>query len=329
MYIQYLGISLCKRYADDVEMGSAALQKEVVVNPAISVVLPIFKPDLHQLIEALDSISDQTFRDFECLCIYDAPDEATTQILSEYVKKDLRFKILFGSNSGLIDALNYGLNSASGRYIARMDADDISLKERFQFQYELLEVDNFDIVGGHYFVINGAGKYISARVVPIKLSEINLTLGSTVPFAHSSVMIRANYLKKEGLRYGLGKHKVAEDYQLWTQMVAKGARFGNVDGWILKYRWGENSLSQRVKAKNKKDMLRIRDEYFSNNNDKLYEAVVSLVSTKNSDEIEEAIVYMAWKFAIKKLYIKPIFMLYKKSRRFIAQGILKYLFEKI
>lgn len=299
------------------------------MNPVISVILPIFKPEPRQLCEALNSISGQTFSDFECLCIYDSPDDSTTSILSDYAKKDSRFKVLLGGNSGLIDALNHGLNNASGRYIARMDADDVSLRKRFQLQYELLESRNFDIVGGHYFVINNAGQYISARVVPIKENEINLTLGSTVPFAHSSVMLRSDYLKKEGLRYGIGTHKVAEDYQLWVEMIGKGARFGNVNDWILKYRWSEDSLSQRVKSNNKKDMLKIRDEYFSNNIQKLYEAVVDLAETKNSDEIEEAIVFMAWKLAIKKLSLRPIYKINKKARRFIAQGTLKFLFEKI
>ena len=298
------------------------------MNPVISVVLPIFKPNPRQLHEALDSISGQTFSDFECLCIYDSPDDATTSILSSYVKKDSRFKVLLGTNRGLIDALNFGLNNASGRYIARMDADDVSLKNRFQLQCELLDSGNYDIVGGHYFVINNDGQYISARVVPVKENEINLTLGSTVPFAHSSVMLRSDYLKREDLRYGLGSNKVAEDYQLWVEMIGRGARFSNVDDWILKYRWSEDSLSQRVKANNKKDMLKIRDEYFSKNIEKLYEAVIDLAETKNSDEIEEAIVFMAWKLAIKKLSLRPIYKINKKSRRFIAQGTLKYLFQK-
>ena len=69
------------------------------MNPTISVVLPIFKPDPIQLLEALDSISDQSFRDFECLCIYDSPDESTTTILSDYAKKDPRFKIIFKKES--------------------------------------------------------------------------------------------------------------------------------------------------------------------------------------------------------------------------------------
>ncbi|MBU3596012.1 glycosyltransferase [Polynucleobacter sp. 86C-FISCH] len=299
------------------------------MGPVISVVLPIYKPNLIQLDEALKSIATQTFENYECLCICDSPDEATTTLLAKFTKKDPRFRIILGHDAGLIDALNLGLSVSSGQYIARMDVDDISLKDRFQLQYNLLENNDYDIVGGHYFIINNESKYISARVVPVGDYEIRLTLASTVPFAHSSVMIRSSYLKKEKLGYGLGKNLVAEDYQLWVQMMNRGARFGNVDEWLLAYRWSDDSLSQRVKSSNKRDTLKIREEYFLTNIDKLNEAIAYMAGTQVSDELEETMVFVACKLALKKLSLKPIFTVSKISRRFLAQGILKFFFEKI
>lgn len=326
MCTPYLDTLSCKLYAHS---EKAVFTNEVALNPDISVVLPIFKANPIQLVEALDSIADQSFENFECLCIYDAPDNETTRVLRDFEKKDSRFRVVNGNNNGIIDALNLGLKIASGKYIARMDSDDICMPRRFEMQFNFLESENFDIVGGHYFIINESGKYLSARVVPTKKEAIFVTLGLTVPFAHSSVMIRNSFLKNTELHYGLGECRVAEDYQLWMQMFSKGGRFGNIDEWVLKYRWSEKSLSQRVIGGNRRDTFKLQDKYYIENTKLLIESCEKLIDVKNSDEVEEALVFIWWKLFIKKGRIRYLMNIKEKSRRTIAQGTLKFLFQKI
>ena len=87
--------------------------------PAISVILPIYKPNILQLKEALDSVLEQSFENFECICIYDSPEDSLTKILNLYAENDSRFKVINGTNNGLIPALNLGLKLSKGKYIAR------------------------------------------------------------------------------------------------------------------------------------------------------------------------------------------------------------------
>jgi len=293
--------------------------------PKISVILPIFNPNMTFLDQALHSVQNQSVEDFECLCVCDSPSADLNAYLLNLSKRDKRFRMVRGNNSGLIDALNLGIDNAKGAYIARMDSDDICMPLRFEKQCALLDSGKYDVVGGHYFIIDNKDSFLSSRVVPVKPEHIAITLCLTVPFAHSSVMLRKSFLREKNLRYGQGNSKIAEDYQLWTQMFNNEARFGNVDDWILKYRWSENSLSQIVQASNKKDTIKIQDEFVKENSNFLQKVIASIFNQNVNSEMGEALCFLSWKLLFRSFnIINFIKNLKKVNKRSVATGTLKF-----
>jgi glycosyltransferase involved in cell wall biosynthesis len=291
----------------------------------VSILLPIYNPKIDHLVEAIESISLQTFYNFECIFIYDHPIEDITNILNYYSTNDARFSIIYGDNQGLVSALNKGMDRACGQYIARMDADDICLPNRLESQVEFMDSTGCDIVGGHYFIIDDAGEYVSARVVPISHDEISLVLSKTVPFAHSSVMMRRDFILSKALRYGMDKVNVSEDYQLWTQMFTSGAKFGNVSDWILKYRLSETSLNQRVLQKSLDHAKSISTKYIKMNKLLLGDLIVNLNTKKVNSETQEIIVYLSLRLVFECGIFKPLLKLRGLNRKAIAMGTMKFL----
>lgn len=212
----------------------------------ISVLFPVYNPDPHQLMLAIESIRVQTYTHFECLFLYDSPTEAITDLLNSYVKSDERFRIIRSADKGLARALNLGLDISRGEFIARMDSDDISLPNRFFSQLTLLEDSSLDIVGGDYMVMDNFGSVVDSRLTAKNHSEIGIVLAKSVPFAHSSVMMRRPALDSLSLRYSCDKNMVTEDYDLWVRMYLYGLKFGNVADWVLKYRDSHTSLNKKV-----------------------------------------------------------------------------------
>ena len=118
-------------------------------------------------------------------------------------------------NKGLIESLNLGISISNGEYIARMDADDISLVNRFEMQLTYMIKNNIDICGCHYYVINEVNHYKNAIIEPIDSDDISLRLSTSVPFAHGSVMIKKSLF--DAHKYGQTPFKSVEDYALWIK----------------------------------------------------------------------------------------------------------------
>ena len=213
--------------------------------PLISVVLPAFNCATY-LPQAIDSILSQTMGDFELLVIYDESTDQTRDIIESYMAKDRRVHIVQGQRARLVGALNQGIKEAKGKYIARMDADDVSLPTRFEKQIEVMEISGLDFCGCDIVMIDGAGQFIKEVAMPKTADLIASTLACTVPFAHGSVMMRKQFLDERDLRYQAGAS--AEDYDFWCQAYALGAHFGNVSMPLFHYRHFSQSLS-KVHAK--------------------------------------------------------------------------------
>ncbi|MDD2913253.1 MAG: glycosyltransferase family 2 protein, partial [Candidatus Pacebacteria bacterium] len=108
-------------------------------NPKISIIMPVYNVETF-LSEAIESVLNQTFYDFEFVIINDGSTDNSLEIIKNYEKKDSRIVLLDNKeNLGITKSLNIGLNKARGEYIARMDGDDISEKERIEIQYDFLK----------------------------------------------------------------------------------------------------------------------------------------------------------------------------------------------
>ncbi|MDC0549779.1 glycosyltransferase, partial [Alphaproteobacteria bacterium] len=144
-----------------------------------------------------------------------------------------------GDKEGISGALNKGIKEAKGKYIARMDADDISLPLRFEKQISHMQNLELDICGGHSLLIDSDGKINGIGIMPRSHDLCGLSMMFMRYSAHSSVMVRKSFLIDYSLEYK-GKY---EDFDLWTRMFSAGAKFGNVDDIVIRYRVLDVSLS--------------------------------------------------------------------------------------
>ena len=159
----------------------------------ISVILPVYNGAPY-LDEAIVSILKQTHDNFELIVINDGSTDESLEILEKYAAQDNRIIIINRQNKGLVYSLNEGILKAKGKYIARMDADDVSDISRLESQIEYIQKHNLDICGGHYLLIDDEGRINGLNVVPISHEMCTLSLLFKVPFAHPSVMIRKRFL---------------------------------------------------------------------------------------------------------------------------------------
>ena len=200
--------------------------------------------------ESIQSILDQTFKDFEFIIINDGSTDASLQIIEKYKDRDKRISLISRENRGLIKSLNEGLSMAQGRYIARMDADDISLPLRLEKQFYFME-DNPDIgISGTWIetftsaVPNKIGRYSLGD----KMIKAELLFSS--PFAHPSVIMRRKFLLEYSLSYNT-LYQDAEDYGLWSQ-CAKVTRLANIPYVLLRYRVLPESITRKADEDNAK-----------------------------------------------------------------------------
>lgn len=171
--------------------------------------------------EAIDSILNQTFTDFEFIIINDGSTDKTREILESY--HDPRIRLFHQENIGLTKSLNMGLTLAKGQYIARQDADDISLPQRFEIQLKYFDDDaSLTCCGCKFRVIDENGHFIwriyptiSDKLIGWELLSWHLLFGNEV--AHSSVIITKEALIELG-GYAEGT-KRAQDYALWSRMI--------------------------------------------------------------------------------------------------------------
>lgn len=210
--------------------------------------MPVYNCELY-IKEAVESILNQTFIDFEFLIIDDASTDQTLSIIKNY--KDPRIKLIEKPiNTGLTNSLNMGLSIAKGKYIARMDGDDISLPERFAKQVAFLDNNTDYVLCGSIYSILVTNEIIN---LPENNDVIKLSLLETCCIAHPSVMMRKLILDEYAIEYDLSK-ETAEDYDMWVRLASKG-NFHNLQEVLLKYRVHSTQISQKKSIQQKKVSL--------------------------------------------------------------------------
>ena len=285
----------------------------------ISVVMPVYNGEKF-LKEAIESILNQTYKDFEFLIVYDESTDGTLSIIQEFQEKDTRVVLINGDKEGISGALNKGIKKSRGKYIARLDADDISLATRFEKQIIHMEDSGVDICGGHSLLINSNGKINGLNVVPISHKMCALSLLFKVPFAHPSVMIRKRFLDTNSLKYGQSSYKIAEDLDLWLRMYGCGARFGNVDSVVLKYRILRGSLSKVNNALILEETKSMLHQFYKDNHQQISLIVKNLPSVLNSEEKSLLVRYIYKR--VKRLDFSHVGLMRKVDKKIIFNSIL-------
>jgi len=213
--------------------------------PKVSVIMAVYN-GMPYLKEAVKSILDQTFKDFEFIIIDDASTDGTQQYLK--ILKDRRIKIITNKkNLGLASSLNKALKLSKGEYIARMDADDISLPDRFKTQLEFLESHSaISLCGSWADLIDENGKVIGEKKYPTAGIEVKKALRWYQPIIHPTFMAKSKIYKELG---GYDKNfDYAEDYEFLVRAMKK-YKFANIPEKLLFWRQADNRRSRKSMRK--------------------------------------------------------------------------------
>lgn len=206
-----------------------------LTRPTISVVMSTYNRAAF-LPRAIDSVLKQTFKDFEFIIINDGSPDETDKVLSLFAAKDKRIRVITNEqNKGLIYSLNKGLDEARGKYIARMDDDDVSLPTRFEKQYAFMEQNpDFAVVGSWIGRPDNGKKWgFHDETNPDKV-KMMMYLNS-VPISHPASFLRRSFLNKHNIRYSYD-YKAAEDRKFWLDILDAGGKIGNVPEVLLLFR---------------------------------------------------------------------------------------------
>jgi glycosyltransferase involved in cell wall biosynthesis len=216
--------------------------------PKVTVLLPVYNGEKY-LKKAIESILDQTFKDFELLIIDDGSTDNTTNIISSYA--DNRIRVIKNEwNLGLIASLNKGIDSAQGEYIARMDADDISMLDRLEKQVAFMEKNpEIGVLGSRTLTLSDGretqGEYY------LTPEDMKAVLLFRTPFAHPTVMIRRSVIASQKFDES---YKHAEDYDFWER-ISVFTKFSNLGERLLVLRKHDESVSNtfsEIQIKNSK-----------------------------------------------------------------------------
>lgn len=231
-------------------------------NPKVSVVMAVC--NAHQYVgEAVESVLQQTFTDFEFIIIDDGSTDDSGDVLRRYVDQDRRIQLVEQENRGLPPSLNRGLAMSRGKYVARMDADDVCLPRRFELQVNYLDSHpQCVVVGGDVKAIDEKGDSISStdsrfagRLDSTNLMKFprnhdtieNWLLTRGWAFIHPAVMMRRNAIEKVG---GYDpKIKDAEDLDLFIRLAEVG-QMANLPAVLLKYRCHSTQISSTSPVQN-------------------------------------------------------------------------------
>ena len=221
-------------------------------NPKISVLMSAYNSEQY-IAEAIESILNQTFSDFEFIIINDGSTDDTSAIIKGFENKDKRIRFIDNKvNQGISAVANFGLSIACGEYIARMDSDDISHPERFEKQVAYMDSHpECGVLSASYHMF---GDVDHITVHPEYVGALDLLVGCYV--ANPVAMIRKSVMDKYNFVYDKN-YICAEDYDLWARMV-RVTEIHNLPDVLLEYRWHKTNISKSCSEIQAENVKRIR-----------------------------------------------------------------------
>jgi glycosyltransferase involved in cell wall biosynthesis len=199
--------------------------------------------DEEYLEEAIESILNQTYKEFEFIIINDGSTDGSMKILNKYANYDNRIVLIHQENIGLTKSLNKGIALSQGKYIARMDSDDISLSTRFENQIEFLEeYPNYALLGTNIIKIDSIGNELEVNKSKYSHEDIIKTFKNRNCFAHGSIMVNKSLVQDDFIYDETFLY--SQDYRLWAK-IAKKHKVKNLKKPLYKLRLHEGSISRQ------------------------------------------------------------------------------------
>jgi glycosyltransferase involved in cell wall biosynthesis len=209
--------------------------------------MPVYNAEPY-LALAVESILGQSYVDFELILLDDGSTDGSAAIMDRYARTDSRVRVIRAPHRGFVAALNDGLERARGRFIARMDADDIALPDRLSAQVEALQArPRLAVLGSHVEEIDQAGKPLGLSLSPVGPRAVAQVAESSSPVPHPAVLMRREPVESVGgYRPEIDP---AQDYDLWLRILDAGFEIDNVPRVLLRYRMHPSSVSSTRRAR--------------------------------------------------------------------------------
>ena len=216
--------------------------------PLISVVMPVFNSEQY-LNKSIKSVLEQTYDNFEFLIINDGSTDNSNSIIKKYQSQDKRITILAQENKGITKSLNNGIKHSKGRFIARMDADDICHPDRFKMQLKWFQNNkDIDVLGSQVEFIEKNGNIIKpSNQLPLDDLSIKWELIFGTPLIHPSLMIRKSVFEEFGLYNE--SYLFAQDLAFWRK-IATNSKFGNLPHRLMQIRQQNPPSMDKLKKQN-------------------------------------------------------------------------------
>lgn len=218
---------------------------EETVKSLVSVVMPVFNTKEEHFRNAIDSIICQSYRNWELLIVDDASDNYIKKVVETYTDNRIKYYRL-ETNSGAAIARNYAINNAKGEYIAFLDSDDISLKDRLAKQLDYLAIhQDIGCVATGVEVIGNEKDKIEFNNFSTNFDIESYLIFTGNAFCQSSIMLRKSVLVNNNIKYQ-SKHVPAEDYGLWLDLIGH-VKFAVLPEKLTQYRFYLENISHRQK----------------------------------------------------------------------------------
>lgn len=225
--------------------------------PLVSVIMATFNETPDIIKKSIESVLNQTYENLELLIFDDSTNDSTKSVIDK-AAVDQRVTVnRFSKRKGFVQSLNTGLEQSHGKYIARMDGDDIALSDRLEKEVEYLETHpQISVVGGQIDIIDEKENTTSHRAYPTGGLKLWLFSCLRNPLAHPTIMMRRELIDN-GYRYN-EKLEMSEDLDLWLRLMNDGYRIANLEDTVLKYRVQESFNNKRTGEKQRNYTAKVR-----------------------------------------------------------------------
>lgn len=283
--------------------------------PLISVVIPVYNAE-NFITEALNSVCNQTYRNLEIIVIDDGSTDSSKLQIQRVAEFDERVKLISRENKGLINSLNEGITKSNGSYIARMDADDICLPNRFIQQISHFKKHpNISVLFTSIEYINEKNE-VGRRKVSSKnrlIEPVEFLFGC--PVCHPSAMFNMNLLSKSDITYDSNFNK-AEDFELWTRLSSKYS-IGILNEVLFQYRIHSGSITSQNSDTQRKVAVEAIHKNFNltNDSEKLSLSLYVIYNNHQGNESKALTIMSLIKLFLKLKSINRDFSRYKFSSK--------------